>query len=113
MLGEATWSLRATLASALGLAAVALLVRSLARPGRPMWLDESITLSLAQSPLPRLFGDLVGVEANGGLYTLLLAALLRVAGPLHLDALALSRGLSAAFGCLVTAPRSSPERSLR
>ncbi|WP_242393386.1 glycosyltransferase family 39 protein [Anaeromyxobacter oryzisoli] len=98
--GDARWSRRVALAAALALGAVALGVLLVARPGRPMWFDECVTVALARYPLAQLLGQLGGTEANGALYTVFLAALLRVTDPLGLDALAVARTLSATFGVI-------------
>jgi hypothetical protein len=102
-LGDERWQPRTVVYTALGLAAAALIVRVLARPGRPMWFDECVSVALARAPLRQLLPQLAGGEANGGLHTLLLAGLLRITDPLGVDALLVGRGFSIAVGSLAVA----------
>jgi mannosyltransferase len=97
---DVAWSRRTVLGATLCLTLVALVVRAVARPGRPMWFDECFTIALARYPLPVIVEQLGGAEASGGLYTLLLAAALRLTDRLGVDALTVGRSLSATFGVL-------------
>jgi mannosyltransferase len=107
---------RRLVACAVLLTLAAALVRGLARPRRPMWLDEAITLALARLPQSQLLGQLTGREANGGLFTLLLRAVLQVTDLAGIDELHAARGLAALFGVAAVpafyalARRLAPER---
>jgi hypothetical protein len=92
------WPRRWVVAGGLGLTVAAALVRGLARPGRPMWGDEAFTLALVSYPAAEVWEFLTHREINGGIYTVLLRALLSLTGPLGIDGLAAARGLSALFG---------------
>lgn len=90
-----TWPRRRVVAAALALTAGAALVRGLARPGRPMWLDEAFTLSLLRFDP----GGLVAPsEVNGATHRLLLRAVLAITDPLGVDPLSAARGLSGLLG---------------
>jgi mannosyltransferase len=94
----APWPRRRALAIAAGLAAIAAIVRGVARPGRPMWFDETFTLALARLPADRLLWPLTHEEANGGLYVLLVRAALRAGDAVGADDLAVARLVAAAAG---------------
>jgi mannosyltransferase len=86
-------------ATALALVLLAIWVRVVCRPGRPMWFDEGYSIALARSSLRTFWGTLRTVEANGSLYYVLLRGLQRAADLLGgTDDLALARGLAAALG---------------
>jgi 4-amino-4-deoxy-L-arabinose transferase-like glycosyltransferase len=95
---QPSWPRRRVAAWALALTAAAALVRLLARPGRPMWGDEAFTLALVQYPTAEVVEFLTHREVNGGIYTLLVRALLALTGPLGVDPLTAARGLSMLFG---------------
>src|SRR5512137_751340 len=87
----APWSRRAAIGAAGALAALAAIVRALARPGRPMWFDEAVTLDLARAPSQLLHEALTHGEANGGLFTLLVRAALRLGDEVGADELLVAR----------------------
>ena len=96
----APWSRRATIGAAGALALLAAVIRALARPGRPMWFDEAVTLDLARAPSQLLHEALTHGEANGGLFTLLVRAALLLGDGVGADELLVARLVSTVAGVL-------------
>lgn len=94
------WSRRAAIGAAVDLAVLAAIVRALARHGRPMWFDEAVTLDLARAPSQLLHEALTHGEANGGLFTLLVRAALRLGDEMGADELLVARLVSTVAGVL-------------
>jgi hypothetical protein len=89
------WPRARVAAVAVALAAGAALVRGLARPGRPMWLDEAVTLAMFRFDP----GGLVAPsEVSGATHRLLLRAVFAITDPLGFDPLTAARGLSGLLG---------------